>query len=56
LTLAALIRDALGQRRVGVAVQPLFSTTTITTVVIIITVVMTSGMMITLQVSSLYSL
>jgi hypothetical protein len=46
----------LGQRRVGVAVQPLFNTITTTTVIIIIiviTVVMTSVMMITLQLSSL---
>ena len=35
-TLAALIREALGQRRVGVAVRPLFNTITTTTVVIII--------------------
>jgi len=56
LTLAALIHEALGQRRVGVAVQPLFNTTTITVVVvviiiIVITIVMTSVMMITQHLS-----
>ena len=57
LPLAALIRVVLGQRRVGVAVQPLFSTVTTTTttiiIIIIIITIMTSIMMITLQLSSL---
>ena len=50
----ALIREALGQRRVGVAVQPSFNTITTTVIIIIIvTIVMTSVTMITLQLSSL---
>jgi hypothetical protein len=46
VTLATLIREAFGQRRMGVAVQHLFNTITTTTttviIIIVITVIMTS--------------